>query len=188
MIYLREDIVMFQKVRGKGIGKYFYFPDIRIVILFRLSKWCYKYSLLKPMAYLLTNLNDFFHGVWIGPRAKVGKGLSLNHARGLIVNPTTEIGNYCSILQRVTIGGPKVKIGNYVEILAGAQIISNKRGKGSLEIGNEAVIAAGAIVVADVPENAIVAGVPAKIIGYREKGDNWVSYLEKQKKKESDAS
>jgi len=172
-----EDLSVFNLVKGSGIGKYFYYPEIRMIILFRLSQLFYQYKILKPLAYLLTNLNDLLHGIWIGPRVKIGKGLSLAHSRGLVINPTTKIGDYCSILQRVTIGGPNVFIGNNVEILAGAQIISNKRGKGSLTIGDEAVIAAGALVIKDVPSNAIVAGVPATVIGYRDKGDNWMNYI-----------
>ncbi len=176
----KEDVLVFSRVRGAGLGKYLYYPEIRILLILRLSQWCYTYSLLKPLSYLCTNLNDLLHGIWIGPRVQVGKGLGLAHPRGLVVNPTAIIGDYCSILQRVTIGGPNITVGDYVEILAGAQIISNKRGKGSLTVGEEAVIAAGAVVVDDVPPRAIVAGVPAKIIGYRDKGHNWFAYLDKK--------
>ena len=137
---------------------------------------------------MLTNLNDLLHGVWIGPKVKIGKGVIFAHPRGLIINPTAKIGDYCAILQRVTIGGPNVIIGNFVEINAGAQIISNKRGEGKLIIGDNAVIAAGAVVVKDVEKNAVVAGVPAKVIGYREENDNWYTYLlkEKERKKKED--
>ena len=116
---LQEDIKVFKLVKGPGLGKYFYFPELRMIVLFRLSQQCYRLKMLKPLAYLLTNLNDFLHGIWIGPRVTVGKGLFFAHSRGLVINPTTKIGSYCSILQRVTIGGPNVTVGNYVEILAG---------------------------------------------------------------------
>ncbi len=175
---LKEDVKIYKIVHGKGIGKYFYYPDFRVLIILRLSQLLYSIALLRPIAYFLTNLNDFFHGVWIGPKVKIGKGLNLAHPRGLIINPTTIIGDYCNILQQVTIGGPNVVIEDYVEILAGAKIISNVRKGDGLTIGRGAVIAAGAVVVKSVPEYAVVAGVPAKIIGYRKPGDYWLSRLQ----------
>ncbi|MCL1049563.1 hypothetical protein L2755_08025 [Shewanella abyssi] len=178
---IREDIRVFQLVKGSGFAKYFYYPEIRMLLLFRLSQLCYRYRLFRPLAYLFTNLNDFLHGVWIGPRVEAGKGLCFSHARGLVVNPTAKLGEYCSILQRVTLGGPNITISDHVEILAGAQIISNKHGKGCLHVGEGAVIAAGAMVITDVEPYTIVAGVPAKVVGKREVGKHWISYL-----KESD--
>ncbi len=172
---LREDIKIYNVVHEKGIGKYFYFPGFRILIIFRLSQLFYINKIFRPLSYILTNLNDFFHGVWIGPKVNIGKGVVLAHPRGLIINPTTVIGEYCSILQQVTIGGPNVIIEDYVQILAGAIIISNDRKSEGLTIGKGAVIAAGAVVVKDVPEYAVVAGVPAKIIGYRKPTDNWLA-------------
>ena len=56
---------------------------------------------------------------------KVGKGFYLGHPRGLIVNPNVKIGNYCSFIQQVTLGGPSTVIGNNVSINAGAKIISD---------------------------------------------------------------
>jgi len=180
---IREDIRIYKLVRGKGLGKYFYYPDFRIVIIFRLSQLLYKIRIFRPIAYFLTNLNDFLHGVWIGPKVKIGKGLNLAHSRGLIINPTTVIGNYCNILQQVTIGGPNIIVEDYVEILAGAKIISNNRRENGITIGMGSVIAAGAVVVKDVPQHAIVAGVPAKIIGYRNSSDNWLTFHAKDSNK-----
>lgn len=174
---IKEDIRVFSLVKGKGLTKYFYYPEFRMILLFRTSQLLYSYKLLRPLSYLLTNLNDFMHGIWIGPRVTAGKGLCFSHARGLVVNPTTVIGNYCSILQRVTLGGPNIIIGDYVEILAGAQIISNKRGKACLSIGEGAVIAAGAVVVHDVAPYTVVAGVPAKVIATRKPDDHWLNQL-----------
>lgn len=69
------------------------------------------------------NLNDFLHGVWIGPRVNAGKGLSLGHPRGIVINPTTTIGNYCTIINQVTLGGPEVTLEDFVEIGAGAKLL-----------------------------------------------------------------
>jgi serine acetyltransferase len=79
-------------------------------------------------------------------------------------------------MQQVTIGGPKVTIGDYVEINAGAKIISNIRGRGSLSIGNNVIIAAGAVVVHDVHDNCVVAGNPAKVVKYISPEDNWLNF------------
>lgn len=179
--HIREDVKIFNLVKGKGLAKYFYYPEIRMIILFRISQFLYQYKVLRPLSYLITNINDFLHGIWNGPRVKAGKGLCFSHARGLVVNPTAKIGNYCSILQRVTLGGPNIIIEDYVEILAGAQIISNKHGSGSLCIGEGAVIAAGAVVITNVAPYTVVAGVPAKVVAMRNPGEHWVSYLQGNK-------
>jgi serine O-acetyltransferase len=175
---VREDIRIFNLVKGAGFAKYFYYPEIRMLLLFRLSQACYRYRVFRPFAFLFTNINDFLHGIWIGPRVEAGKGLCFSHSRGLVVHPTTKLGCYCSILQRVTLGGPNITVCDYVEILAGAQIISNKHGKGSLHVGEGAVIAAGAVVVSDVEPYTVMAGVPARVVGKRRVGEHWVSYLE----------
>lgn len=174
---LRADVAMFRLVHTKrGIAKYIYHADFKVVLLFRLSQACYRRRITRPIAYGLTALNDFLHGVWIGPKAQIGPGMFTGHPRGLVVNPTTTVGSCCSMLQQVGIGGPNVTIGNYVEINAGAKIISNRRGKGSLTIGDNVIVAAGAVVVSDVPSNSIVAGVPAKVIKELDPADNWVEF------------
>jgi serine O-acetyltransferase len=161
---------------GKSILNIIYKPDFAALFIFRLSTFLYQFILFRPFAYLLTRLNDLFHGVWIGPRVQVDGGLALSHSRGLIVNPTTKIGKNCLILQQVTIGGPNVKIGDNVSINAGAKLISNVRGRKKLIIGNNCIIAAGAVVTKDVPNNSIVAGIPAKIIKSIKDDENWINF------------
>lgn len=174
---LREDRRSFCLVHPEGgVGKYLYYPDFRALLIFRLSQLFYRWRPLRPLAYLLTNLNDLLHGVWIGPRVQIGPGLFLGHPRGLVVNPTARIGKCCAILQQVTIGGPNVEIGDYVEINAGAKIISNARGAGRLRVGNHAVIGAGAVVVKDVPDGGVAVGVPARVVRMIEPQDNWLSF------------
>lgn len=174
---LKQDIYVFRLVQPEsGIAKYIYLPHFRILLIFRLAQLFYQFKILRPFAYLLTMLNDLLHGVWIGPRVQVGPGLFLGHARGLVVNPDTKIGSYCSIIQRVTIGGPNVTIGDYVEINSGVNIVSNDRGRKCLTIGNHVVIGAGAVVLNDVEDCSVVAGVPARIVKKISPQDNWVMF------------
>jgi serine O-acetyltransferase len=102
----------------------------------------------------------------INPAAKIGKGIFLDHATGLVVGETCVIEDNCSILQGVTLGGtgketgdrhPKIRWG--VLIGAGAKILGN------IEVGHCARVASGSVVLAPVPHNKTVAGVPARIVG-----------------------
>ena len=102
----------------------------------------------------------------INPAARIGRGIFLDHATGLVVGSTAVIEDNVSILQDVTLGGtgkdvgdrhPKVRHG--VLIGAGAKILGN------IEVGHCARIAAGSVVLHPVPHNKTVAGVPARIVG-----------------------
>src|SRR5208283_1553244 len=102
----------------------------------------------------------------IHPAARIGKGIFLDHATGLVVGMTAVIDDDVSMLQDVTLGGtgketgdrhPKIRHG--VLIGAGAKILGN------IEIGYCARVAAGSVVLAAVPHNKTVAGVPARIVG-----------------------
>ena len=115
--------------------------------------------------YLQSRASSVF-GVDINPAARIGKGIFLDHATGLVVGETTVIDDDVSILQGVTLGGtgketgdrhPKIRHG--VLIGAGAKILGN------IEIGHCARVAAGSVVLASVPHNKTVAGVPARIVG-----------------------
>ncbi|KHT61578.1 hypothetical protein RJ45_21940 [Photobacterium gaetbulicola] len=179
-LFLKEDLRVFKLVFGSGILSSLYFPAFRVVFIFRLSQFFYSKRLLRPLSYLLTNINDLLHGVWISPRVEIGKGFLPSHPRGIIINPDTVIGEYCSLMQNVTIGGEKIIIGDYVEILSGAQIINDKNHNQKLFVENEAVIAAGAIVLSSVKANSVMAGVPAVQKKLRSSGEHWLQYRENQ--------
>jgi serine O-acetyltransferase len=163
---LREDMRIFsEKHAHQGFFKYLYYPDIRAVLLYRLSRWCFLHR-LKPVAYLLVNLNDLFHGVWIGPNVAAGRGLSLGHPRGLVVNPGTRIGRYCTLINQVTCGGPQVTLGDYVELGAGAKVISTP--DRAVHVGAHCIVGAGAVVTRSFEPGSIIAGVPARSIGRKD--------------------
>src|SRR5204862_4594738 len=102
----------------------------------------------------------------INPNARIGRGIFLDHATGLVVGETAVIDDDVSMLHDVTLGGtgkehedrhPKIRRG--VMIGAGAKILGN------IEVGHCARIAAGSVVIKPVPHNVTVAGVPAKVVG-----------------------
>ena len=103
----------------------------------------------------------------IHPAARIGHGILLDHATGVVIGETAVVGNNVSILQSVTLGGTgkdegdrHPKVGNGVLISAGAKILGN------ICVGEGAKVGAGSVVLDDVPPHTTVAGVPAKIIGH----------------------
>ena len=100
------------------------------------------------------------------PATRVGMGIMVDHGTGIVTGETAVIGDNCSILHGVTLGGNgketgdrHPKIGNNVLLAAGAKVLGNIR------VGNCSRVAAGSVVLQDVPDNTTVAGVPAKIVG-----------------------
>ena len=131
------------------------------------------------MARIISQTIRFFTGIEIHPGAKIGKNLFIDHGMGVVIGETSEIGNDVTIYHAVTLGGssPSIDserqrhekrhptIGDGVVIGSGAQII------GPIKIGNNARIAANAVVVKDVPENATMVGIPAKAVKLENKGN-----------------
>lgn len=115
--------------------------------------------------YLQGRASQIFQ-VDINPAARIGKGIMLDHATGLVVGETATVGDNVSILQGVTLGGTgkadedrHPKIGDGVLIGAGAKILGN------IHVGHCARVGAGSVVVKDVPPHVTVVGVPARAIG-----------------------
>lgn len=173
---LREDYKVFRMVNpGNAILNTLYLPCFRIVFVFRLSQLFYCIKILRPFAFLCTIFNDTIHGVWIGPSVQVGKGFYLGHPRGLIVNPNVIIGEYCSIIQQVTLGGPRTTIGNCVSINAGAKVISNPLSSKEVKIGDNCIIGAGALVLKSMPPSSVVVGMPAVVKSFLKEDENWLT-------------
>lgn len=138
-----------------------------IVFWFRLSKYFTRNLSLKiigiPVRLFYKLHVQWVLGVDIPDTTQIGKNLTIFHGQGLIVNSNTIIGDNVTLRHNTTIGNAKPNggcpiIGNNVEVGANSVII------GEISIGNNSIIAAGSVVVKDVPENVIVAGNPAKII------------------------
>ena len=119
----------------------------------------------KLLAYHLQSRISEIFSVDINPAAQIGSGIMLDHATGFVMGETAIIGNNCSILQGVTLGGTgnnlgdrHPKVGDYVLIGANASVLGN------IKIGQGTKIAAGSVVLDSCPENCTLAGVPAKIL------------------------
>jgi serine O-acetyltransferase len=120
----------------------------------------------KPVALFLQNRISCELGVDIHPAAKIGSGIMMDHATGIVIGETATVGNNVSIMQSVTLGGTgkengdrHPKVGNGVLISAGAKILGN------IKIGDGAKIGAGSVVLHDVEPHTTVAGVPAVQVG-----------------------
>ncbi|WP_430511892.1 serine O-acetyltransferase [Pannonibacter phragmitetus] len=142
-----------------------YFKGFHALQTHRLANWLWRRGRTDFALYLQSRSSEIFQ-VDIHPAVPVGRGIFMDHATGLVVGSTAVIEDDVSILQGVTLGGtgkeqgdrhPKIRKG--VLIGAGAKILGN------LEIGRCSRIAAGSVVLQDVPCNTTVAGVPARVVG-----------------------
>lgn len=104
-------------------------------------------------------------GIEIHPGAKIGKRFFIDHGMGVVIGETTEIGDDCTIYQGVTLGGTGKDVGkrhptlgNNVMVGAGAKVL------GPFKVGDNSKIAAGAVVLSEVPPNSTAVGIPAKIV------------------------
>ena len=117
------------------------------------------------MALFFQNRASEVFGVDIHPAAKIAGGVMIDHATGVVIGETCEIGPKVSIFQGVTLGGKGFESGKrHPNIKKGASIFAASTVLGDITIGEGAIIAAGSLVLNDVAEDSTVAGVPAKVI------------------------
>lgn len=138
---------------------------LNAIYFYRVSRWLYLHHI--PLVPKLITLFVFLiYNSKIPYTAQIGKGSKFGYgAIGVVVHARAVIGESCMIGPNVTIGGRGGHyevpiIGNNVEISTGSKVL------GPIKIGNNTVIGANAVVIKDVPDNAVVAGVPAKIIKF----------------------
>jgi serine O-acetyltransferase len=143
-----------------------YFKGFHALEAYRIAHSLWKAG-RKDFALYLQSLISRFLQVDIHPAAVIGKGIMFDHATGIVIGETAVIGDNCSMLHGVTLGGTgnekgdrHPKIGRGVMIGAGAKILGN------IKVGDCARVAAGSVVLSDVPPMRTVAGVPAREIGF----------------------
>ncbi|WP_069985757.1 serine O-acetyltransferase [Escherichia coli] len=144
------------RTRDPAVDKYstplLYLKGFHALQAYRIGHWLWNQG-RRALAIFLQNQVSVTFQVDIHPAAKIGRGIMLDHATGIVVGETAVIENDVSILQSVTLGGTGVMIG------AGAKILGN------IEVGRGAKIGAGSVVLQPVPPHTTAAGVPARIVG-----------------------
>lgn len=142
-----------------------YMKGFHALQAYRISHWLWRQD-RKPLALFLQNRISSVFDVDIHPAARIGSGIMIDHATGVVIGETSVIGDDVSLLHAVTLGGcgsaegarhPKIADG--VLISAGAKVLGN------ISVGAGAKIAAGSLVLEDVAPHTTVAGVPAKTVG-----------------------
>ena len=140
------------------------YNGLHATLYYRAAHWLYRHH-CKFLARWLSQHAKWTTGVEIHPAATIGRRLVIDHGTGIVIGATTEIGDDCLLYQGVTLGGTGIAggkrhptLGNNVMVGSGAKIL------GPITVGDNARVAANAVVLRDVPENSTVVGVPGRIV------------------------
>lgn len=144
---------------------FLYFKGFHALQAYRVSHCLWLHD-RKPLAYFLQSHISTVFGVDIHPAAKIGKGIMLDHATGIVIGETCVIEDDVSIMQNVTLGGTGKEGGDrHPKVRRGSLISSGVKILGNIEIGAGAKVGAGSVVLEDVAAHTTVVGVPAKVVG-----------------------
>lgn len=142
-----------------------FFKGFQAIQAYRVAHWLWRKG-RKDMAYFFQMRCSEVFGIDIHPNAKIGQGIMIDHAHSIVIGETAVVGDNVSMLHSVTLGGTgkeeedrHPKIGDGVLIGAGAKVLGN------IKVGNCSRVAAGSVVLEEVPACKTVAGVPARIVG-----------------------
>ena len=148
------------------------YPGVKAVFFHRVANF-FSTAKFDLIARIISQFSRFMTGIEIHPKAKIGKNLFIDHGMGVVIGETSEIGNNVTIYHMVTLGGISPSINSddqrnskrhptlmdNVVVGSGAQVL------GPVVVGKNAKIGANAVVTKDVPENAVMVGIPAKNVG-----------------------
>ncbi len=148
------------------------YPGVKAVFFHRIANF-FSIAKFHLVARIISQFSRFLTGIEIHPNAKIGKNLFIDHGMGVVIGETSDIGDNVTIYHMATLGGiaPSINSDNQrnvkrhptlkenVVVGSGAQIL------GPVVIGKNAKIGANAVVTKDVPENAVMVGIPAKNVG-----------------------
>ena len=140
------------------------YPGFHVLVTHKIAHFLYNHRCFF-LARFVSQLARHLTGIEIHPGAKIGRKLFIDHGMGIVFGETTEIGDNCTIYHGVTLGGTgkdqgkrHPTIGNNVLISCGAKVL------GPFKVGDNARIAANAVVLSEVPEDATAVGIPAQVV------------------------
>ena len=148
------------------------YPGVKAVFFHRIANF-FSIAKFDLIARMISQFSRFLTGIEIHPKVKIGKNLFIDHGMGVVIGETSEIGDNVTIYHMATLGGISPSINSEEQINvkrhptlqdnvvvgSGAQVL------GPVVIGKNAKIGANAVVTKDVPENAVMVGIPAKNVG-----------------------
>ncbi len=148
------------------------YPGVKAIFFHRIANF-FSVAKLDLIARIISQFSRFLTGIEIHPKAKIGKNLFIDHGMGVVIGETSEIGDNVTIYHMVTLGGISPSINSNdqrnskrhptlmdnVVVGSGAQVL------GPIVVGKNAKIGANAVVTKDVPEKAVMVGIPAKNVG-----------------------
>lgn len=144
---------------------FLYYKGYHALQSYRIAHWLWTQERRELALFLQSSISNSF-AVDIHPAAKIGYGLMLDHATGIVIGETSVIGNNVSIMQSVTLGGTGKDTGDrHPKIADGVLIGAGSKILGNISIGEGAQVCAGSVVLKDVPAHSSVAGVPATVVG-----------------------
>lgn len=142
-----------------------FFKGFKALQSHRVASWLWSEE-RQTLAHFIQSRSSEVYGIDIHPAAKIGKGVMIDHGSGVVIGETAVIEDNVSIFQGVTLGGTGKETGDrHPKVREGALLSASSTILGNVEIGKNAKVAAGSVVLADVREHTTVAGIPAKEVG-----------------------
>jgi len=167
------------------------YPGVKAVFLYKIANF-FSVAKFYLVARMISQFARFITGIEIHPAAKIGKNLFIDHGMGVVIGETSDIGDNVTIYHNATLGGISPSINSNeqrhvkrhptlkdnVVVGSGAQVL------GPIEVGKNAKLGSNAVVTKDVPENAVMIGIPARNVGTTT--EEFKPYAVTEESKESD--
>ena len=177
MSHLSETLAAYQARDPAARSKleiFLLYPGVHATLYHQAAHFCYCHK-MKFLARTISQWSRFWTGIEIHTGAKIGRRLVIDHGMGIVFGETAEVGDDCLIYHGVTLGGTgkdqgkrHPTIGNNVLLSTGSKVL------GPFKVGDGARIAANAVVLKEIPENATAVGVPARVVRIAGEKTNFV--------------